>query len=90
MGIPAMAPYAGSVFDLLKGEWIRLTGPEYKGNHKTEKADPAARTRRESAYEDLREAVTQLVRYTEGLRGHSNHELKVLTNRIRALFTDQD
>ena len=88
--LPASAPYAGSEFDLLKGEWIRLTDPIYRKKGKAEKTDPSARKRKESAYEDLREAVHLLDQYTEGLSGHSNHELKVLTNRIRALMTDQD
>jgi len=89
-GIPAMAPYAGSEYDLLKNEWIRLTEPVYRKAGKTEKADPSARKRKESAFEDLRAAVKALDLYTESLCGHSNHELKVLTNRIRSLITDQD
>ena len=88
--LPASAPYAGSEYDLLKGEWIRLTDPIYRKKEKTEKSDSSARKRKESAYEELREVVHLLDQYTEGLSGHSNHELKVLTNRIRALMTDQD
>ena len=88
--IQAVAPYAGSEFDLLKGEWIRLTDPEYRKNRKNENAESTARRRKDTAYEDLREAVRMLDRYTESLSGHSNHELKVLTNRIKALITDQD
>ena len=89
-GIPSMAPFSGSEYDLLKGEWIRLTDPVYKKNRKTEYGEPAARKRKESAYEDLRDAVRELDFYTESLKDHSNHELKVLTNRIRSLITDRD
>ena len=88
--IQAVAPYAGSEFDLLKGEWIRLTDPEYRKSRKNDNAESTARRRKDTAYEDLREAVRMLDRYTETLCGHSNHELKVLTNRIKALITDQD
>ena len=28
--LPAAAPYSGSEFDMLKGEWIRLTDPVFK------------------------------------------------------------
>ena len=90
-GIPAAAPYSGSEFDLLKGEWIRLTDPVYKKKEKTYNADTVSGKRKESAYSELREAVAALDRYTETLSGHSNHELKDLTNRIRSLIvTDRD
>ena len=89
-GIPAEAPYSGSEFDLLKGEWIRITDPVYKEKAKTQNADPAARKKKESAFTELRDAVQALDRYTATLSGHSNHELKKLTDIIRALISDQD
>ena len=89
-GIPAQAPYSGSEFDLLKGEWIRITDPVYKEKAKTQNADPAARKKKESAFTELREAVQALDRYTATLSGHSNHELKKLADIIRALISDQD
>ena len=89
-GIPAQAPYSGSEFDLLKGEWIRITDPVYKEKAKTQNADPAARKKKESAFAELREAVQALDRYTATLSGHSNHELKKLADIIRALISDRD
>lgn len=89
-GIPAEAPYSGSEYDLLKGEWIRITDPVYKEKPKTQNADPAARKKKESAFTELREAVQALDRYTATLSGHSNHELKKLADIIRALISDQD
>lgn len=83
-GIPAFAPYSGSEFDLLRGEWIRLTDPVYK--EKSGKADSAPVRKKESAYENLRNAVRDLEKYTASLSGHSNHELKELADRIRALI----
>lgn len=88
--IPSTAPYAGSEYDLLKGEWIRLTAPVYKEGKTNKTADSSAPRRKESAYMDLRSAVKALDLYTETLTGHSNHELKMLADRIRALITDQD
>ena len=88
--IPSIAPYAGSEYDLLKGEWIRLTAPVYKEGRTNKTADSSAPRRKESAYMDLRSAVKALDLYTETLAGHSNHELKMLADRIRSLITDQD
>ena len=89
-GIPAEAPYSGSSYDLLKKEWIRLTDPVYKAKGKTESSDPEARKRKESAYTELRDAVQALNIYTSTLSGHSNHELKQLTEAIRALISGPD
>ena len=89
-GIPALAPYSGSEFDLLKGEWIRLTDPVYKKGKSKENAEPATAKRKESAFRDVRDAVAELDRYTAALSGHSNHELKQLANKIRALITDRE
>ncbi len=89
-GIPASAPYSGSEYDLVRNEWIRLTGPVYKAIKVTEKTNPPARKKKESAYHELREAVAALDLYTQKLEGRSNHELKQLTARILALFSDPD
>ena len=88
-GIPALAPYSGSEFDLLKNEWIRLTDPVYKTKPGSGSSDPAVRKKKESAYTELRDAVQELDRYTATLSGHSNHELKKLAEQIRALISDQ-
>lgn len=88
-GIPASAPYSGSEYDLLKKEWIRLTEPVYKKKSAPD-SDPAARRKKENAYAELREAVRALERYTMTLDGHSNHELKSLADKIRALISDPD
>ena len=89
-GIPAEAPYSGSVYDLLNKEWIRITDPVYKVKVKTESGDPEARRRKESAYTDLRNAVRDLDIYTSTLSGHSNHELKKLAEAIRTLISGPD
>ena len=89
-GIPAMAPYSGSVYDLIKGEWIRLADPVPKKDKKKEAPDLSAGRKKENAYQNLREAVAALDRFTMNLHDHSNHELKTLANKIRALITDQD
>lgn len=85
-GVPAFAPYSGSEFDLLRGEWIRLTDPVYKQKPAPEKANSASGRKKESAFDNLRDAVHDLEKYTASLSGHSNHELKELADRVRALI----
>ena len=89
LGIPAFAPYSGCQYDLLKNEWIRLTDPVYKKT-KTDIIETSSHRKKESAYNDLRDAVLALDRYTSTLSEHSNRELKELTARIRDLISDPD
>ena len=89
LGIPAFAPYSGCQYDLLKNEWIRLTDPVYKKS-KTDIIETSSHRKKESAYNDLRDAVLALDRYTSTLSEHSNRELKELTARIRDLISDPD
>jgi len=89
-GIAADAPYPGCEYDLLKGEWIRLTDPVYKKTLSKEKTDPTAKKRKDSAYDDLMNAVRDLERYTTGLSGHANAELKKLAVKVRSLISGQD
>ena len=84
--LQACAPYSGSEFDLLKGEWIRLTEPVYRQKQSGESArDAAPRSRRDDVFRDLIRAVKKLTVYAESLKGHSNSELKKLTKRILEL-----
>ena len=89
-GIPADAPYPGCEYDLLKGEWIRLTDPVYKEKDNRGKAEPASKKRKDSAYEELLSAVRELETFASGLRGHANGELKDLAGKIRSLITGQE
>ena len=83
-GIPSMAPYSGAEFDLLKGEWVRLTEPVRK--------KPAAGTeavacrKKDSPYRDLLDAVEALRDYTEKMKESSNGEIRRLTEQIRGLM----
>lgn len=89
-GIQASAPYSGSEFDLLKGEWIRLTEPVYRTKSDSASEARPARKKKDAAFAELRDAVLALDRYTLSLSGHSNHELKKLKNRILSLISGQD
>ena len=87
MGLQSLAPYSGSEFDLLKGEWIRLTEPVIKKKSSAAgNSTSAAKDKKNKAYTDLRAAVSALERYTEQLKGHANSEIKQLTKRILDLM----
>ena len=86
LGIQSSAPYSGSVFDLLKGEWFRLAEPVIKKKSPASANDSAPKDKKERIYEDLKEAVTALDRYTDTLKEHSNSEIKQLTKGILELI----
>ena len=88
--IPSSAPYSGSEFDLLSGEWIRLTDPVYK--KKTTHTDvnaPAPRKQINPDYLELKNALLDLNNYIEQISQHSNNEMRELTRKIRALISGQ-
>ena len=87
-GIPAMAPFSGSEFDLLKGEWIRLTDPVYRKKENAAAAAAPKSKGKDSPYRDLMEAVKALKSYAETLQGASNGEIRKLIGKIRDLIGD--
>ena len=88
--LQSAAPYAGSSFDLLKGEWIRLADPVYRKKAPAEGSTGRIPKQKDNAYSDLKKAVSSLVQYTDTLAGHSNHELKELTKKILGLISARD
>ena len=88
-GIPSSAPYAGSEYDLVKGEWIRLTDPVIRKQAVSVSAgkDSSARRKKDTAFREMRDAVALLDKYTEGLSGTSNSELNKLTRKILDLIS---
>lgn len=89
-GIEASAPYSGSSFDLNKGEWIYQAAPVYKNKKPADISAVESKRIKDTVFTDMRRAVAELDQYTLTLEGHSNHELKELTAKIRSLITDQD
>ena len=87
--IPSSAPYSGSEFDLMSGEWIRLTDPvvRKKPAH-TGDSEPAARKQANPDYIELRNALLDLNSYIDSISQHSNNEMRELTRKIRALISD--
>ena len=90
LGLQSLAPYSGSEFDLLKGEWIRLTEPVIKKKSAASGSGVSvAKDKKDKAYNDLMAAVSLLERYTEQLKGHANSEIKQLTKKILDLMKNK-
>ena len=90
LGLQSLAPYSGSEFDLLKGEWIRLTEPVVKKKSTASGSGVSvAKDKKDKAYNDLMAAVSSLERFTEQLKGHANSEIKQLTKKILDLMNNK-
>ncbi len=89
--IPSLAPYSGSEFDLLSGEWIRLTDPVLK-KKTTPSGDGAVSVKKQTNgdYLELKNALLDLTTYIGRISGHANNEFRELTRKIRALINDQE
>ncbi len=87
--LSAEAPYSGSSFDLLTGEWIRIAEPiprqkekeNKKAGEKGKKSSSAGQ-----AWQELYLEAKKLLDYVYTLEGHANSELKELTRKIRELI----
>ncbi len=86
-GVPAEAPYSGSSFDLLKGEWIRLEEPVRRKKEKTT-AEPKAKGKQNREYRQLVTAAEQLLAQAKKMDHYANSELRVLTGKIEALLSE--
>ena len=84
-GIEAMAPYSGAEFDLLKGEWIRLTDPVFR-KVTGPSVSGTPNKKKDSPYKDLMSAIEALQQYADGLREASNSEIRDLTDKIRRMI----
>ena len=81
-GYQVEAPYSGSEFDLLTGNYIL----QAEGKRLARKEDsPAGDPRAAEAYKALLEAATALLELVKKCRGRANKDLKKFTNQILAL-----
>ena len=85
LGVPAEAPYSGASFDLLKGEWIRLTEPVRVVKEK--KAASGSKTsKKKKDYEALVDAATTLMEKVKGMEHGANSDARELTKKINELL----
>ena len=85
LGLPADAPFSGSSFDLLRGEWIRLAMPVLKAGKKAA-AEPKKRPSENQDYQQLLASAEALLTYARSLEGHANGDLRKLKKKIDALM----
>lgn len=84
--IPAYAPFSGSEFDLISGEWIRLTDPVYKKNETGTEARPQKSKKKASPYSELMNTLKAFSEYVDTLKEASNEEIRNLTESIRKMM----
>ncbi len=84
--VPASAPFSGSEFDLLSGEWIRLTEPVYRRKNTSQGSGSSGPKNKPSPYSDLLDALKALNNYAGTLKEASNAEIRELTGKIRKLM----
>ncbi len=82
LGYNAFAPYSGTEYDLLRGEFVRITEgrpvePEKKSGGRSRKSS--------SAFNRLLEAAQRLLEVARGMEGHPNKELAGFADAITRL-----
>ena len=84
--LSAAAPWSGSSFDLLRGEWIRLTEPVPQKERKTVPDPKRKPSESDSLYRGLVLAAQRLLKAAQGMEGHTNSELREWTAKINAIL----
>lgn len=79
-GYTAHAPHSGTEFDLLTGEFLRVT------EGKPIKRPSSATSRAQTVYTELCHAAEDLLAFARECRGRPNKELAALTDQIRNLI----
>ncbi|MBR6165673.1 MAG: MBL fold metallo-hydrolase [Clostridia bacterium] len=85
-GIDGLAPCSGSEYDLLKGEWIRLTDPVFQSTAQNEKIIRNRSPQKEVPFEELLRSVQELNEIVGTYRESSNHEIRTMTERVKDLI----
>ena len=85
-GLPVDVPWSGACFDLLRGEWVRLTEPVIKEKKKLSGQEKKRRQSKNQDYRLLIDACQALLRYAENMAGCANRDIRRLTQQIKALM----
>ena len=85
-GARAMAPCSGSEFDLLKGEWIRLTDPVRRKPTAGSSAEAFSAKKKDSPYNELMNTLEDFNQYISSMKSVSNDEIRKMIRSIRALM----
>lgn len=81
-GLPATAPFSGSVYDLIENRYVLEAKPvAVEGAEKYEETAQKAA----SPYEKLLAALERLTRLVKGGKGRSNREIRSVTGQLEAI-----
>ncbi|MDO4155435.1 MAG: MBL fold metallo-hydrolase [Oscillospiraceae bacterium] len=75
--IPAYAPYSGTEFDLMSGQFLHEAAPVYLEKPKSAKAS--------ATYDRLQIALDRVTAYIQNARGYSNKELAKMADQLTQL-----
>ena len=93
-GVDAFAPFSGSVFNLLTGQWEKLTEGELvqaedgANQPSASRGRTKAAIRKQQVYQAFLDAAQRLMEVAKGSEGLANRELNRLTDRINQLIHD--
>ena len=84
LGLEALAPYSGTVFDLLAGRLVEQ--PQGVPIVKRSAPGMAQDVSGSRAYDEARRAAQQLLSFVSGCKGRDSGELREMAQKIRALW----
>jgi metallo-beta-lactamase family protein len=85
LGIPAVAPYTGDVYDLISGQCVAV-GDRKKAEHRADKGKNASNT----VFDRLVAAGARLVAVIQKCKGMANKDLGKFADQINALADKWD
>ena len=88
-GFKTSAPYSGSVYDLIKGEYEVEAKGEYIKKEQRGSDTKLGKTK-SRIFDDLVAAAEKLLRAAKTLKGVANRDLEELTKRINTLIEDMN
>ncbi len=87
-GLPAISPYSGAVYDLVKNEYVFESKPEPVAAHVHVQGETKPTREQETPYQQLLNALDRLTRLIKKGKGHSNREVKSVTNLLNTISND--
>lgn len=87
-GLISLAPYSGSEFDLLKGEWIRLTDPVLRKKAEKTGSDVVSSVKKDSPYKDLLTTLDKFNRYIQNMNHASYGDMRKMIRKMEDLMED--
>lgn len=88
-GLPAISPYSGSVYDLLKNEYAFEAQPHPMPEHiRPESHESQGAREQELPYQQLIATLDRLNAQLRAGKGHSNREIRSIANQLAAISSE--